>query len=584
MEAMDVDEVPPARPPKTQSPAHYPHVALRRPQPRSVKRRPAHIKRLSAVHGCGRKTLDKLAVKFPTVGGLRAASEADFRIKTIGAPLARKLFKFCKDGTTAAAERRVPMWNTMTGTKISGAAAPLESKVDAWLTTRAAAGASFYERYTDQDLKQKGPCCVPEDDMIDISELVASYLAQQNPARLDEAQQRLLTLLQPYALKPLDQVHPRVTAGLPAPGSLPFALLHAAASLDVDVLSLHTALDQAARAPEGGPGFSPDVTLLKLLQTAHTVIKRSIWVFRCGSPAAAGSSSSTSADVKVFMQEGDDDDDPLDVTPVRIALLGGKFLALVGLDHADVVDVTVADQHATEPEHAQLPDLREDVERSLDDARAQIDKVEGALSTGGASYDLSASRQSIDSLRERLTSGKGEEAAFLGANNVGKSTVICTLVLNSSVDAATYKQQPDNYVPEALLHTWSKQAEPPNYQQLLRDPRSVNEPGIKISVLQPEGDFEEAAARAADEYITMENSIKSFCEKGGDKPQLTNFVLPCGDGGGSTTALHTYVRYGSVVHLLVEYYTVDELKQSAFNVHPALERPCLTPHSIALTR
>ena len=577
MEAMDVDEVPPARPSKTQSPAHHPRVALRRPQPRSNRRRPLHIKPLGAVPGCGRKTLDKLAVKFPTKGALRAALEADFRIKNIGAPLARKLFRFCKDGTTAAAERRVPMWNTMTRTKISGAAAPLESKADAWLATRAAAGPSFYERYTDQDLKQKGPCSVPEDDMIDNSELVTFYLAQQDPARLDEAQEKLPNLLQPYTLKPLDQVHPRVTAGLPAPGSLQFALLHAAASLDVDVLSLHTTLDQAARAPEGGPGFPLDVTLLKLLQAAHAVIKRPIWVFRCGSPAAAGSSSSASADVKVFMQEGDDDDDPLDVTPIRIALLGGQFLALVGVDHADVVDVTVADQHATEPEHAQLPDLREDVERSLDDARAQIDKIEGALSTGGASYDLSASRRTIDSLRERLKSGKGEEAAFLGTNGVGKSTVICTLVLNSSVDAATYKQQPDNYVPEALLHR-SKQAEPPNYQQLLRDPTSVNEPGIKISVCSFEGSFEEAAEAAERQYATMENSIKSFCEKGGDKPQLTNFVLPCGEGGGSTTALHTYVRYGSVVHLLVEYYTVDELKQSAFNVHPALERPCLTPH------
>ena len=578
---MEVDEVTLL----AQDPIFYPPLtrALRPPQPRSNKRRPAHIRPLSAVQGCGRKTLDKLAIKFPTAEDLNAASEEDFlEMDKVGAPLARKLFRFCQDGTTPAAEPRVPMWNTVKRTKISGAAAPLESKVDAWLASRRGA---FYEKYTGQDLKQRGPRSVPEDDMIDESELKAFYLAHKGPTDLGDAHQKICGLLQPYDLKPLDQSSKgRVTGCLPGRGSAQFALLHAAASLDVDVLSLHKALDVAGRAPEVTP---PEGTLLKLLATAHTIIKRPIWLFTC-SPGAAGSSSSDSADVKVFMQEEDDDDEPEHVAPIRIALLGDQFLALVELDRADVVDVIVPDD-AMEHEHAELPDLRADVERSLDDARAQIDKVEQVFTTGAASYDLSAARESIDSLRERLTSGKGKEAAFLGANNVGKSTVICSLVLNSSVDAATYKHQPDDYVPEALRNALSGQEALPTYQELLSDSSSLGDPKIEISVLQPDGNLEAAAKAAAEQYKAMENSIKSFCEKGGDKPQLTNFVLPCGDGGGSTTALHTYVRYGTVVQLLVEYYSVDDLKRSAFNVHPTLEpasRPTLSSHlarSLSLT-
>jgi putative ribosome biogenesis GTPase RsgA len=40
----------------------------------------------------------------------------------------------------------------------------------------------------------------------------------------------------------------------------------------------------------------------------------------------------------------------------------------------------------------------------------------------------------VEELRERLTSGSGTFAAFLGNNGVGKSTICNLLILNSSID------------------------------------------------------------------------------------------------------------------------------------------------------
>lgn len=151
--------------------------------------------------------------------------------------------------------------------------------------------------------------------------------------------------------------------------------------------------------------------------------------------------------------------------------------------------------------------------------------------------------------------------------------------MNSSVDEATYKTQPSDYVPEALLNLWSTSSsnEPPAFHKLLTDPRTGRD-DVTVTLLQPDGDFN--AQEAADVYCGMEDWVKRFCEtEGGDKPQISRYVLPCGEGAGSTTALHTRVRYGQVVQLLVEYYTEDELKKNAFTVHSAPRTHCLYAHA-----
>jgi hypothetical protein len=45
---------------------------------------------------------------------------------------------------------------------------------------------------------------------------------------------------------------------------------------------------------------------------------------------------------------------------------------------------------------------------------------------------------------------------------------------------------------------------------------------------------------------------------------MTDFLLPSGNSTGSTTSLHTSVRFGGSIHALVEYSTSEELQQQAF--------------------
>ena len=156
----------------------------------------------------------------------------------------------------------------------------------------------------------------------------------------------------------------------------------------------------------------------------------------------------------------------------------------------------------------------------------------------------------------------------LSTIGVGKSFIINTLVMNSSVDEATYKtDKPSNYVPEALLDLCSSSNERPSFHKLLTD-ADTGRDDVTVTLLQPDGDFTAKAQAAKQEYGKMEDSVKRFCEIGGDKPQIERYVLPSGECV-STTAVHTRVRYGQVVHLLVEYYSEDDLKKDAFTVHSA---------------
>jgi len=153
------------------------------------------------------------------------------------------------------------------------------------------------------------------------------------------------------------------------------------------------------------------------------MLKRPVWAFACTPPTAvgaAGSSTAEATDVKVFINDPEDSDDPAAITPVRLALIGGHFFALVGLEHTAPVDVpTIADAPAAALEPAQLPDIKDDVDRLLADALAEIESIESWSRTKlGEAYDVSRASGQIGNLRERLKDRNGAAAAFLGANGI----------------------------------------------------------------------------------------------------------------------------------------------------------------------
>ena len=327
------------------------------------------------------------------------------------------------------------MWNKKTKKKVCGNAAPRESKVEEWLACQDAEGADYYERFNDQDLQLKGPNAVPEDDLIDGPEF-QTFWSRSTGMQLDQAKQALYgplgELLQAsnprsadrpllltrerspraasYALKPLE-------GRLPAPGKLTSVLLHAAAFFDADLSTLRAELHKTSYAA------TPEAVVLQLIDIAQRVLKRPVWAFACTPPTvvgAAGSSTAEATDVKVFINDPEDSDDPAAITPVRLALIGGLFFALVGLEHTDPVNVeATVDAPAAALEPAQLPDIKDDVDRQLTDVRAEIASVEQWSRTMlGEAYDFSDASGQINALRARLKNRKGQAAAFLGANGI----------------------------------------------------------------------------------------------------------------------------------------------------------------------
>jgi len=189
---------------------------------------------------------------------------------------------------------------------------------------------------------------------------------------------------------------------------------------------------------------------------------------------------------------------------------------------------------------------------------------------------LDGALEKVSDLHKRLTNGNGLDAAFLGTNGVGKSTAINLLLLNLSVDDAGYQDaRPVTYVPEGLQDfelvdktyaALSAQADAPGGCDEVVD--GLNKCAVEFLTPVPGGSFpdrdlEKAKATADQKSALTEASIKDY-SRTGILPELTHYVLPCGDPSGSTTLLHTKVRYGSVVHLSVEYFTEEELQKKAF--------------------
>jgi hypothetical protein len=152
-------------------------------------------------------------------------------------------------------------------------------------------------------------------------------------------------------------------SSIPAHGTLHFALLHAAASIDGDVDSLHTALGQTAGASEP--------VLLPMLQAARNILKRPVWVWTSLQPP------------QVFQYcYNEEESDPAQVTPIRICQVGQFIFALACTDDGNEATVELtpvaAGASADLPasvEHTAFPNLKEDVNRGLADVLSQIDDL-----------------------------------------------------------------------------------------------------------------------------------------------------------------------------------------------------------------
>jgi len=518
------------------------------PVTRPPRGTPEHLRQFGQLYGCGRKKMRALAAAFPNVEDLEAATQEDFRkVPGIKMAMADKLFAIRglpADQVIHNGEVRVTVWNKTTQRKISGAAAPKESELDAWLARHP----DTHERYAGQDEQIQGPDMVPPGCQMTEAAFKAHWT---NDPRLDSANiaiNHVPGVVDRYGLRPLALPQAESAAGsLPEGGTLHFALLHAAKLIDGDVDALHCMLEQ-----QGSPS---ELSPLPMLNAARELLRRDVWVWTSAEPAG------------VFLCEGEEEMDPTQVTPLRVCQLGGYFFALTRTEDCDEVSVTLtplAGGATAEAElQHELPDLKEAVNIGLADIESQIKAIsKWSKAHLNEEYDVSAAEKSVEELRKRLVNGNGMCAAFIGNNGVGKSTICNLLILNSSIDDETYRKGPgDDYVPEALLNLPMKQRAP-THAQLVENKTEVVIDDLTVTILPSS---EEEAKEAASQYRATENEIKMYCESGGNRPQLTNFVLPSGDPASSTTALHTRVHYGSVVHLLVEYYSVEELQQEAFS-------------------
>jgi len=526
------------------------------PQPRGTKT-PDHVTQFLQLPNFSKIKARKLADAFATAEDLAAAPLEDIkRVKGIGPEVARMLHRVVSGAATVssyAGEERVVVWNKITKKKVAGAAAPKASQADTWL----AKNAEVYERYVNQDAQVEGPkdpSTVPYDCLMSAEEY-DNFCAEEDDGH---GPARLLATLAEYGLR--KEALPESGGSGQPHGTLDFALLHVATAADqADTLPLQLAL-----------ALTPQNSIQGKLTLVRGMLKRPVRIF-----------TSRPGVQNVYEHEADDEIAET-ATPIRLSQCGGTFHALIEADTEakdDMeVDSTVVDGAAVVPlpadgEDAHLPDLKDHLDSRLADVLGLIDDVvEWSKGLAGAPYDFSIQRQDIETLRERLKNGNGLEAAFLGDNGIGKSTIANLLMLNSSVEG--YLDLSSDYVPEAML---DKSAEPPSFNELLSGPESIEDGVIRVVKLAPQVerfaalkqefglDSREAAAIAKGTFEAAEASIRDHCERASDsKPALKNFVLPCTKNGKTNTAVKTHARFGSVVHMMVELYTIEELQDQAF--------------------
>ena len=74
-----------------------------------------------------------------------------------------------------------------------------------------------------------------------------------------------------------------------------------------------------------------------------------------------------------------------------------------------------------------------------------------------------------------------------------------------------------------------------------------------------------ASITAQTEYATLVDDLGVFAKTPGrQRPKIKKFLLPVGKETTTSTTLHTRVRFGSSVHVLVEFYSEEELQYQAF--------------------
>lgn len=450
-----------------------------------------------------------------------------------------------------AGRQHVTVWNNITRRKVWGCIAPTVHNVEEWLRAR-----PDYERYVDQDMMEKGPNQLPESSKMELDVYVA-YCQQSSG---DVAQLR--SNLHEYAL--------HLVESATADRDISAVILRAGERIGHSREDLRASLQLELDGGSSTPS-STARTPLSVLQTASGLLRRPIWVF------TSLASNCCVCEISVDGVESD----PRRVSPLRLAQHHGSFFTIATGAEDAVVEAYAEDMPtgggppADDPTavHAgevHLPAIKEDVATALHAVLGlTADAETWSKKHFGTSLNLDTFKQPIIDYQERLCSGEGRDAVLIGDNGVGKSTLINLCAFNTMQDESTYKTS-SNCMPEAVKYLYNSRNEnetsreaPPTLKELLHKREVRGRADVSIQLLSDESSDDAAAVQRG--YQKLESSISKYGEKDGrSRPKVADFLLPCGMADQSTTTLHTRVRYGSTVHALVEFSSVEELQQQAY--------------------
>lgn len=196
-------------------------------------------------------------------------------------------------------------------------------------------------------------------------------------------------------------------------------------------------------------------------------------------------------------------------------------------------------------------DLPVSVVSLLKEAKQILDRMERESESkfiSGCEAVKATIESSLEMLDENLP---GRNIFLLGDNGTGKSWILNLLLFVSQASGERYKN-------------W-KRSEPGGDLEALHDTNN------EADVRRMQKDF----APVPGDLQDLRESLRKYVSKRAQlRPQtdFRYFVLPSLDEGKSTTPVVTQVRFGKTWHLLIEYDSLDELCQKAYDYVETLRK------------
>mmetsp|Transcript_9387 Transcript_9387/g.28526 ORF Transcript_9387/g.28526 Transcript_9387/m.28526 type:complete len:1245 (+) Transcript_9387:307-4041(+) len=499
------------------------------------------VNKLAPLHNFGPIKRTNLIEAFQTGDALLKATVEDIaKIDQISHRMATRIHEILNSDTpcpsTWAGGERVVVWNKRTRRKVSGAASPLRDNLHAWLENH-----KDYEVYTTQRRKQSTELHIPDSCKM-TNDSYENYCSPQACAEL-VPEENLATKLKEYNLYPETIAVPDETIPNKV---LCHVISHAASKAfgwrrDWLVASLWQKISS-----------EPYSSYLSVLTMASHILKRKICVFT-SLQEDAHVLEVRARGIGVYSQN---------MLPLRLAQHGNTFFSVSG---EPLPTTVLANDLPMVPKEDNASWFTEqDVRHELKEAlKAVAQLCAEAEALPNAQLDLATYKERISQYEDRLHSGDGEPIAFLGTNNVGKSTMINLCVLSTLMDEGAYSQSLDQ-TPEAvqqiLSGTIDKDLVVPTLRDLLESPSPciARKPQVKV-ILLPIKNPNMAKAR----FEKLKEDLRLHYE-GRERPNMTKFLLPTGNESGTTTSLHTTVRFGKTFHALIEHASEIELQERAF--------------------